>query len=201
MFQSYLAEVEQLDEDAPEQEESKPVEEKPAPKKRKIVKKVKKDDDDDYIQRLIDMEIPKTELEVFEKPEFEETKKKRISPTTSEEEESKPQLVVEELPEEVVTLQVPTETGEVVEQKVTTRKIKKKQGDKEQIIEVKTTEVAGEEPETEVTIEEPQPIEIIETPEEILEIPQVSTQKEIVSNMFTMEICIGFLLKLQISGA
>lgn len=107
------------------------------------------------------MEIPKTELEVFEKPEFEEPKKrpkkKSLVPSVSEEEEA-PKLVVEELPEETVIVQLPTDEGDVIEQKVTKRKIKKKQGDQEQIIEIKTIEQEGKEPETEVTIEEPQPI-------------------------------------------
>lgn len=142
-------------------EPEKPIKEKPKPKK-KVVKKVKKDDDD-YIQQLINMEIPKTELEVFEKPEFEEPKKKPkekpLVPSPSEEEEEAPQLVVEELPEETIIVQLPTEQGDVVEQKITTRKIKKKQGDQEQIIEIKTVEQEGKEPETEVTIEEPQPVD------------------------------------------
>lgn len=139
----------------------KPVEEKPKPKK-KVVKKVKKDDDD-YIQKLINMEIPKTELEVFEKLEFEEPKKKpkrkSLVPSTSVEKEASPELIVEELPEETVIVQLPMENGDVVEQKVTKRKIKKKQGEQEQIIEIKTVEQEGKEPETEVTIEEPLPVE------------------------------------------
>ncbi|XP_031619546.1 titin-like isoform X3 [Contarinia nasturtii] len=151
----------------PEEEKSK----EEQPKKKKIVKKVKKDDLD-YIQKLIDMEIPKTQLEVFEKPEFEDVKKKKKSlvPTTDDSEDVPSQLIVEELPEEVVTLQVPTETGEIVEQKVTKRKIKKKQGDNEQVIEVITVEEEGKEPETEVTIEEVQPSvgeEEEETPESV----------------------------------
>lgn len=163
----------------------KPAEELPAPKKKKVIKKIKKDDHDDYIQKLIDMEIPKTELEVFEKPEFEDVKKKKTP--EGEETETPSKLIVEELPEEVVTLQVPTETGEIVQQKVTTRKIKKKQGDKEHVIEVKTIEEEGKEPETEITIEEVQPsvedvipieesqpiLESVDKPEEIVEIEEI----------------------------
>lgn len=147
--------------------EEEPAEEKPKPKpKKKVVKKIKKDVDDDYIQKLINMEIPKTELEVFEKLEFEEPKKKpkrkSLVPSTSVEQEA-PELIVEELPEETVTVQLPpNEQGDVVEQKVTKRKFKKKQGDQEQIIEIVTVEEEGKEPETEVTIEEPQPAKPVE---------------------------------------
>lgn len=56
-------------------------EEKPkAPKKK--TKKVKKDDIHDYIQKLIDMETPKTELEKYEKIEFEPSPKEKLTETT-----------------------------------------------------------------------------------------------------------------------
>lgn len=81
-------------------EEAEPVEEKTAktPKKKKLTKKLK-NDDLDYIQYLIDMEIPKTELEVFEKPEFEitgkvpkdktQSKKQKVSKNKSSEDKHK----------------------------------------------------------------------------------------------------------------
>ncbi|XP_031637870.1 titin-like, partial [Contarinia nasturtii] len=146
-------------------------------KKKKIIKKVKKDDYDDYIQKLIDQEIPKTELEEFEKPEFEEIKKKpkkKKSLVPKESEDQPAELVIEELPEEVVNVEIPTETGEIIEQKVTKRKIKKKQGDQEQIIEVTTVEEKGKEPETQITVEEIQPVE----PTEEKPITEESTTEE-----------------------
>lgn len=61
----------------------KPLSETKKPKK-KVIKKTKVDEQDDYIQRLIEMDIPKTELEQFEKPEFQDlsskTKKSTIKP-------------------------------------------------------------------------------------------------------------------------
>lgn len=155
-----------------------PVEEQPKPKKKKMVKKGKKDDKfDDYIQQLIDAEIPKTELEEFESPEFEAIEKKKpmkksLVPKVSSE-EAPAELVIEELPEEVVHIEIPTEEGETVRQKVTTKKIKKKHGDKEQVIEVKTIEEAGKEPEIEVIVCEAQPIEPVF---EILEEKPLPTQ-------------------------
>lgn len=154
----------QVEEATAEDEEMKPVEvgqEQPKPKKKKIVKKGKKDKDlDEYIQKLINAEIPKTELEIFEKPEFEELektpKRKSLVPNVSD---LPSKLIIEELPEETVHIEIPTETGETVTQKLTTKKIKKKQGDQEQVIEIKTVEEPGKEPETEVTVVEVQPIE------------------------------------------
>jgi len=67
-----------IEEDQPEElviEETEPEEVKPT--KKKVVKKQKKKtEEDEYLQRLMDAEIPKTELEQFEKPEFEPTVKK-----------------------------------------------------------------------------------------------------------------------------
>lgn len=172
-----IAEEQLITEEQEKPEPEKPAEEKPIPKK-KIVKKARKDDDfDDYINQLINQEIPKTELEEFEKPEFDEPLKKpkkrtSLVPQITE----KPKLVVEELPEEVVTVQVPTESGEVVERTVTKRKIKKKQGDQEQIIEIKTVEEEGKEPETEVIIEEAKPSEDIKPVGEIEEMKPVEEQ-------------------------
>lgn len=151
----------------------KPVEEQPAPKKKKLIKKVQIDDQIDYIKKLMDMEIPKTELELFEKPEFEDIKRKQKSLVPTTEKDKRSELIFRELPEEVVSIQVPTETGEVVEQKVTTRKIKKKQGDEKQVFEVNTVEEEGKEPAMEIIIKEVQPSEEEEKPKkEPLPIPE-----------------------------
>jgi len=56
--------------------------------KKKSVKKVKKNDEDEYIKQLLEAEIPKTELEQFEKPEFEQ-RKKSIKPDSDEEKPKK----------------------------------------------------------------------------------------------------------------
>lgn len=59
----------------PEQKDEKPKE----PKKK--TKKIKKDDIHDYIQKLIDMETPKTELEKYEKIDFEPLPKDKPTDT------------------------------------------------------------------------------------------------------------------------
>lgn len=119
------------------------------PRKKKVVKKVKKDVDFDYIQQLIDMEIPKTELEEFEKPEFDMTPKKKPKKKKPTETEA---IVIEELPEEFVEIKVPKEDGEVVVQTITKKILKKKQGPRNEVIEVKTVEEEGKEPEHEISI-------------------------------------------------
>ncbi|XP_043063754.1 titin isoform X2 [Drosophila ficusphila] len=74
--------IEVVRDDQPEAEitvleyEPQPVSQDEKPKEpKKKTKKVKKDDIHDYIQKLIDMETPKTELEKYEKIEFEPTVK------------------------------------------------------------------------------------------------------------------------------
>lgn len=85
---------------------------KKAPKTKPKTKKKKPDDDiDEYTKRLLEQDIPKTELEKFEKPEFEKStrrsvsEKKELEPITIERKEQKPTKVkvvpIEELPQPV----------------------------------------------------------------------------------------------------
>lgn len=162
---------------------NQPIEEqKPKAKKKRMVKKIKHDDQDDYIRQLIEANIPKTELEVFEKPEFETTPKTRKSSLpklrdkprktksmqkepskngeeTVVEESLEPQIAdveirVEEHPIEIVEVEVPKEDGETVKQVIKKRIIKKQQGPRQEIIEVTTVEEDGKEPEIQITVQE-----------------------------------------------
>ncbi|TDG44139.1 hypothetical protein AWZ03_009416, partial [Drosophila navojoa] len=83
--------VDEEPEITPESIETKPDEileekPKPKPKPKKIVKKVKKDDLDDYVKKLIEEEIPKTEKEVYEKVEMPEKSKDKSPREISSEE-------------------------------------------------------------------------------------------------------------------
>lgn len=185
------------------------------PRKKKVVKKVKKDDQDDYIQRLINMEIPKTELETFEKPIFDATPKiksnveqeKPLENVPEQPIEEKPEKVkktkkpkkpevieepviaevpaeqpekpiIEELPVEIIQQEVVNEEGETVQQIVKKKVIKKKQGPREEVIEVQTTHEEGKEPETVVTVEQIEPEEEA-TPDEIKKPKKKKTVKKV----------------------
>lgn len=124
----------------PVQEEE---EEKPKTPKKKS-KKVKKDDIHDYIQKLIDMETPKTELEKYEKMEFEPTTKDK--PTKTEDIE-----VVEESP---------TDKPKKDKKSRPKESPKKEESLPEPVAEIKVIE--------EDVVEEPKAVEVVEVqPEEV----------------------------------
>lgn len=148
--------------------EEKPSEEAPKPRKKKIVKKIKPSDDDDYIQRLIDADIPKTELESFEKPEFGLTPKKVKKPKKHEKEADIADQLEDVIPEKSIIIEPEQTTvvesrddlGEPIKQTVKKRVITKKEGPKEERIEITTVEEEGKEPSIEVTINEVMPEEL-----------------------------------------
>lgn len=51
--------------------------------------------------------------------------------------------MIEELPERIEIIETPTESGETKVQSIRTKSIKKKQGPREELIEIKTTEEEG----------------------------------------------------------
>ncbi|XP_059620360.1 titin-like [Phlebotomus argentipes] len=136
-------EEEQVPEEIPETTEEVPFEEAPGEeekpkKKKKVIKKLKKDDELDLIQKMIEMDIPKTELEKYEKFEDEEkpTKKPKIKeeyqaekpkPEKIERKEVKPtnEIVNKEAPEEVKLKGIPgKEPKEEVEEEKKPKKEK-----------------------------------------------------------------------------
>lgn len=121
--------------------------EKPKEPKKKT-KKIKKDDIHDYIQKLIDMETPKTELEKYEKIEFESSPKEKPS-------ESAPVKVTEES-----TLEKPKKDKKTKPKDVP----KKEEITPEPLAEVRITEIEG--------VEEPKVVEVIEVQPEEVEITE-----------------------------
>lgn len=125
--------------------EPTPIEEEDKPKEpKKKTKKVKKDDIHDYIQKLIDMETPKTELEKYEKIEFEASVKDKIS--------EKPISVKEDAPSEKPKKDKKTRPKEVS---------KEESPVPEQLAEIKVVEEdAPVPPEVPVEVIEVQPAEV-----------------------------------------
>lgn len=121
--------------------------EKPKEPKKKT-KKVKKDDIHDYIQKLIDMETPKTELEKYEKIEFESSPKEKPS-------ESAPVKVTEEAPLEKPKKDKKTKPKELP---------KSEEPTPEPLAEVRITEIEA--------VEEPKVVEVIEVQPEEVEITE-----------------------------
>lgn len=118
-------------------------EEKPKEPKKKT-KKIKKDDIHDYIQKLIDMETPKTELEKYEKIEFEPTVKDKPSDQLID--------VVEETPSEKPKKDKKTKPKPAPKEETAVP---------EQLAEVKVVEEeAPEQPVTPVEVVEIQPITV-----------------------------------------
>uniref|UniRef100_A0A8W7PC30 Titin-like n=1 Tax=Anopheles coluzzii TaxID=1518534 RepID=A0A8W7PC30_ANOCL len=135
--------------------ELKPADDKPKPKKKKVKTIKTTDDSDDIIERLLNLEVHKTELEQYEKIDVD--KPKRLRPVE--------ETTIEEHPE--VVEEVRSDTG-VVKKKVVKKKIiKKRVGPKEEVTEEVTVEEDGKQPETTVTVTEHEvPYEVTEPFEE-----------------------------------
>ncbi|XP_049297366.1 titin-like isoform X6 [Anopheles funestus] len=142
------------EEEAPD---SKPVDDKPKPKKKKVKTIKTTDDSDDIIERLLNLEVHKTELEQYEKIDVDLQKRMRPVEETT----------IEEHPE--VVEEVRSDSG-VIKKKVVKKKIiKKRVGPKEEVTEEVTIQEDGKQPETTVTISEHEvPYEVTEPFEEEL---------------------------------
>lgn len=144
--------------------EAPQTDEKPKEPKKKT-KKIKKDDIHDYIQKLIDMETPKTELEKYEKIEFESSPKEKPI-------ESLPTEIKEESP-----LEKPKKDKKPKQKEVP----KEDKLAPEPLAEVKITE-------TEV-VDEPKVFEIIEVqPEEVEVTEKISEEGHPVQEKTTKRI-------------
>ncbi|XP_050098043.1 titin-like isoform X1 [Anopheles aquasalis] len=128
-----------IEEEAPSVEELKDVA-KPKKKKVKVIKT--KNDTDDVIERLLNLEVKKTELEQYEKIEVDLPKRSRPLEETT----------IVEHPD--VLQDVQTENGVFKKQIIKKKIIKKRVGPKEEITEEVTVHEEGKQPQTTVTISE-----------------------------------------------
>lgn len=144
--------------------EAPQMDKKPKEPKKKT-KKIKKDDIHDYIQKLIDMETPKTELEKYEKIEFEVSSKEKP---------------IESLPIEI------TEESSL-ERPKKDKKLKQKEVPKEEKL---TSEPLAEVKITEIDIvDKPKEVEIIEVqPEEVKVTEKISEEGHPVQEKTTKRI-------------
>lgn len=142
------------EEEVPE-EPSAAAEEKPKPKRKKVKKLKPMDDTDEIIERLLNLEVKKTELEQYEKVDVEFKKKPVIEEI----------VTVEEQPEAEEMIQ--TTEGEIIKQIIKKKIIKKRVGPKVEVTEIVTTQQDGKQPEITETVTE-EAVEPFET-EQVLE--------------------------------
>ncbi|XP_063702505.1 titin-like [Culicoides brevitarsis] len=145
-----------------------PEEEKP---KRKVIKKKKTKDLDEETQRLLDLEVGKTELEEYERVDVDLPKRDRsqsVEPTRTV-----------ELPEKVQVIETKSADGTVNKQVIKKKIIKKRKGDKQEVTEIVTKQVNDEAPVTSINIIDEE-IPEFESPEEIAQAVVTETMPETV---------------------
>lgn len=152
------------------------LEEKPVTKQ-KIIKKKKTKDIDEVTQRLLDLEVQKTELQEYEKIDVDFAKRERS--------QSAEPTQTHELPEKVQIIESQSVDGTINKHVIKKRVIKKRKGDNQQVTEIVTRQVNDEAPVTSINIidelvpefdfsaenaqvliteEHPETVEVIETP-------------------------------------
>lgn len=153
------------------QEEEKPV------TKQKFIRKKKTKDIDEVTQRLLDLEVQKTELQEYEKIDVDFAKRERS--------QSAEPTQTHELPEKVQIIESQSVDGTINKHVIKKRVIKKRKGDNQQVTEIVTKQVNDEAPVTSINIidelvpefdfsaendqvliteEHPETVEVIETP-------------------------------------